>query len=169
MGRLWLQPPLVLLKVQYYLIKVDVRWEGGAAFMILELGFILTDYVRQLSFLCISHFPGNGSYTWPGTFDRSPLGTQCPTLVCTLRKLQEGRRITGPSYWACAQGRYGARPRACMGLGSRCRTIGTGPRACMGLGSRCCTYLKINKRIVALKNWVSGRVFLFCKQYFSAS
>ena len=115
------------------------RWEGGAAFMILELGFILTDYVRQLSFLCIPHFPGNGSYTWPGTFDRSPLGTQCPTLVCTLRKLQEGRRITGPFYWACAQGRYGTGPRACMGLGSRCRTIGTGPRACMGLGSWCRT------------------------------
>ena len=24
--------------------------------------------------------------------------------------------------WACAQGRHGAGPRACMGLGSRCRT-----------------------------------------------
>ena len=98
------------------------RWEGGAAFMILELGSILTDYVRQLSFLCISHFPGKGSYTWPGTFDRSPLGIQCPTLVCTLRKLQEGRRITGPFCWACAQGRCGTRPKACIGLGSRCRT-----------------------------------------------
>ena len=25
--------------------------------------------------------------------------------------------------WACAQGRHGAGPRACMGLGSWCRTI----------------------------------------------
>ena len=99
------------------------RWEGGAAFMILELGSILTDYVRQLSFPCISNFPEHGSYTWPGTFNRSPLGIQYPKLVCTLRKLQEGRRITGPFCWACAQGQYGPGPRACMGLGSRCRTV----------------------------------------------
>ena len=99
------------------------RWEGGAAFMILELGSILTDYVRQLSFPCISHFPGHGSYTWPGTFNQSPLGIQYPKLVCRLRKLQERRRITGPICWACAQGRYGTGPRACMGLGSRCRTF----------------------------------------------
>ena len=117
------------------------RWEGGAAFMILELDFIWTDYVRQLNLPCIPHFPGNDSYTWPGTFDRSPLGTQCPTLVCVLRKLQGGRRIAGPFYWACAQGQYGTRPKACMGLGSRCCTTGTGPRAYMGQGSWCRTIM----------------------------
>ena len=75
--------------------------------MVLELGSILTDYVRQLSFPCISHFPGHGSHSCPGPFNRSPLGIQYPKLVCTLRKFQEGRRVTGPFCWACAQGQYG--------------------------------------------------------------
>ena len=68
-------------------------------------------------------FPRHGSYTCPGTFNRSPFGIQYPKLVCTLRKFQEGRRVTGPFCWACAQGRYGPGPKACMGLGSRCRTV----------------------------------------------
>ena len=35
----------------------------------------------------------------------------------------------------------------------------------------CLTYflLKKNKHIISLKKWVSGRVFLFCKQCFNAS
>ena len=75
--------------------------------MVLELDSILTDYVRQLSSPCISHFPGHGSYTCPVTFNRSPLGIQYPKIICALRKFQEGRRVTGPFYWACAKGRYG--------------------------------------------------------------
>ena len=75
--------------------------------MILELGSILTNYVRQHSFPCISHFSGHGSYTLPGTFNQSPLEIQYPKLVCTLRKFQEGRKVTRPFCWACAQGRYG--------------------------------------------------------------
>ena len=34
------------------------RWEGGAAFMILELDSILTNYVRQLISCAYHIFPG---------------------------------------------------------------------------------------------------------------
>ena len=87
--------------------------------MALELGSSLIDYVWQLSFPCISYFPGHGSYACPVKFKRSPLGIQYPKLVFTLRQFQEGRRITGPFRWACAQSQRGPGPRACMGLGSR--------------------------------------------------
>ena len=61
----------------------------------------------------------------------------------------------GPeSVWACAQGQYGTGPRACMGLGSRCRT---------GLIER---YNKIIKKIDYL-NKRSDRIdelmWVFCK------
>ena len=146
------------------------RWEGSATFMILELDSILTDYVRQLSFPCISHFSGHGSYTWPGTFNRSPLGIQYPKLVCTLRKFQEGRRITGPFCWACAQGQYGPGPRACMGLGSRCRTKDNQRNEM--LGNHICWEQARKGKILSLKienfwefgNFVLLRVIFWWKQ-----
>ena len=79
-------------------------------------------------------FPGHGSYDCPGKFNRSPLGIQNPKLVFTLRQFQEGRRVTGPFRWACAQGRYGPGPRAYMGLGSR---------PVWALGSRCRTIIYV--------------------------
>ena len=54
--------------------------------MILEIDFSWIDYARQLSFPYIPHFPGKDSYICLVTFDRSPLGTQCPTLVCVFKE-----------------------------------------------------------------------------------
>ena len=75
-------------------------------------------------------FPGHGSHAYPGKFNRSPLRIQYPKLVFILRQFQEGRRVTGPFRWACAQDQHGPGLKASMGLGSR---------PVWALGSRCCT------------------------------
>ena len=63
--------------------------------------------------------------------------------------------MTGPFYWACAQSQYGTRPRACVGLGSLRRMIGTGPGACMGPRS---WYRTIYIYIYILRGWGLGEV-----------
>ena len=106
--------------------------------MILELGSILPEYVRQFSFLCKSHLPGDGLYTWPGTLSDHHLDPNTLHLFVYQGSFKKGAEELdlsngpvpkasigldlGPA-WACAQGRHEAGIRACMGPGSRCRTF----------------------------------------------